>query len=53
MGTPLQDGVFTPRYVALFALGVAVGAVIRLGLWVLPGGLIDRLVERLLPSRQS
>lgn len=53
MGRPLQDGRFTPRYLALYAFGVAVGAVVRLGLWVLPGGLVDRIVGRYLPSRQS
>jgi hypothetical protein len=41
----------TPHaYLLIFAIGVVVGSVIRLGMYLLPRGPVDRLRERLLPD---
>lgn len=49
MAEPLGDGRSTPRYALIWIIGVLVGSVIRLVLWVLPSSLVRRAMERVLP----
>lgn len=36
-----------PRFVLIFAVGVIVGTVIRVGMWALPTGFVDKVTSRL------
>lgn len=49
MAKPLCNGRSTPGYALLWILGVFLGSMIRLVLWVLPSSLVRRAMERVLP----
>lgn len=36
-----------PRFVLIFAVGVVIGTIIRVGMWVLPTGFVDRVTSQL------